>query len=286
MKKKRLRGTKLYVPKICVGTFQFTTGWKKSFEKKTLKNCLKICEKNDSRFIDTADSYQNGNVENEIGKYLKYKKRKKWIIATKFGQLNGYEFDKIEKNLNSSLRRLRTHYIDIYYFHSGTRKQFLNKKLWNYLNHKVKIGKIKYLGYSLSFKELMKFKKKDFRLFKKFNIKILQVVYNPLFSIAKKKIFQSALKHNISVIVRGSLAKGLLSSRHLNLNNFDLKRFKQKKIKLSNNKFYSLTNYMQNTKKNPIKLTFNNILKNKAVDSLVVGINNEKQLKENLSFFK
>ena len=120
----------------------------------------------------------------------------------------------------------------------------------------------------------------------KFNIKILQVVYNPLFSIAKKKIFQSALKHNISVIVRGSLAKGLLSSRHLNLNNFDLKRFKQKKIKLSNNKFYSLTNYMQNTKKNPIKLTFNNILKNKAVDSLVVGINNEKQLKENLSFFK
>ena len=261
MKKKRLRGTKLYVPKICVGTFQFTTGWKKSFEKKTLKNCIKICEKNDSRFIDTADSYQNGNVENEIGKYLKYKKRKKWIIATKFGQLNGYEFDKIEKNLNSSLRRLRTHYIDIYYFHSGTRKQFLNK-------------------------ELMKFKKKDFRLFKKFNIKILQVVYNPLFSIAKKKIFQSALKHNISVIVRGSLAKGLLSSRHLNLNNFDLKRFKQKKIKLSNNKFYSLTNYMQNTKKNPIKLTFNNILKNKAVDSLVVGINNEKQLKENLSFFK
>ena len=40
------------------------------------------------------------------------------------------------------------------------------------------------------------------------------------------------------------------------------------------------------TKKNPIKLTFNNILKNKAVDSLVVGINNEKQLMENLSFFK
>lgn len=272
-------------PILCLGTFQFSSKWNNSFKKKELIRCLEICNKNKNRFVDTADQYEDGNIEKVIGNFLENKKREDWIIATKFGQLNGFGFNKISENLENSLKRLKSNYIDIYYFHSGTRKQFLNPKLWMFLNSKVKDGIIKYLGYSISYKELQNFNKLDFKYFQRFNIKVLQVVYNPLFPLAEHKIFNLAKKYKIKIVVRGTLAKGILASRNFDFLNTSKKKIKFKKINLSQKKIQKATKYL-NKNESPIKLTFKKILRKRIITSMIVGVNNEQQFNQNLKYVK
>ena len=69
-------------------------------------------------------------------------------------------------------------------------------------------GKIKYLGYSLSFDELNKFKNSDFKYLKELNIKVVQLVYNPLFTIGQKILLKNSIKNDIGIVTRGTLAKG------------------------------------------------------------------------------
>tara|TARA_Y100000816_G_C26058644_1_gene555731 strand:+ start:116 stop:985 length:870 start_codon:yes stop_codon:yes gene_type:complete len=284
MKKVNLRGTKLKVPKLCVGTFQVSDQWSKKFEKKKFFKILSICKKNKFQFIDTADSYQKGLIEKNIGKFIKINQREKWTIATKFGQLNGYGFDKIEFNLESSLRRLNTEYIDLYYFHSGTKKQFLNLKLWDYLNKQVIKGKIKYLGYSLSFDELKKFKNSDFKYLKEFNIKVVQLVYNPIFTIGQKILLKNSKKNNIGIVTRGTLAKGILTKKKLDFSQSNKKTLTFKKIDINENDYNLKTKYMQLSNLHPIHSTFKEILKKKSINSIICGVSEPKQLIKNIKY--
>ena len=72
--------------------------------------------------IDTAPVYGHGHAEELVGLALKGK-REKSVIATKCGLLldDGYRRSldprDIQRELEDSLRRLRTDYVDIYFFH-------------------------------------------------------------------------------------------------------------------------------------------------------------------------
>ena len=73
-------------------------------------------------FFDTAPNYGNGTSETRLGKVLKNVDRSKIVINTKFGRLdNGIvDFDSkhIVKSIESSLRRLKTDYVDSVIIHS------------------------------------------------------------------------------------------------------------------------------------------------------------------------
>jgi aryl-alcohol dehydrogenase-like predicted oxidoreductase len=73
-------------------------------------------------FIDTADTYGDGASEEILGRALA-KRRREVVLATKTGgrpdrepsgRLSG---QRIHARVDSSLRRLRTDYIDLFYFH-------------------------------------------------------------------------------------------------------------------------------------------------------------------------
>ena len=74
-------------------------------------------------FIDTADGYSKGESERIVGKSIR-RDRDSWVLATKVSNPmgngpndRGLSRKHMLKALDGSLMRLKTEYIDVYYFH-------------------------------------------------------------------------------------------------------------------------------------------------------------------------
>jgi aryl-alcohol dehydrogenase-like predicted oxidoreductase len=99
-------------------------------------------------YWDTADSYGGGNNEKAIGKYFaKFPEdREKVFLVTKTATSNT---EKLTENLNASLRRMNTSYVDLYFIHyvSNVGKELTDAvKVWA---EKAKAeGKIRLFGFS------------------------------------------------------------------------------------------------------------------------------------------
>jgi len=109
-------------------------------------------------FFDTAANYGAGHSEVVLGRALKGK-RDKVVIATKFGHIVNEEkktvygdSDQIIKNVRTdvenSLRRLQTDFIDIYQLHDGGYDPKLALELQVVLEELVSAGKIHWYGWS------------------------------------------------------------------------------------------------------------------------------------------
>ena len=107
-------------------------------------------------FFDTADVYGPFKNEELVGRAIKGK-REKLIIATKFGIVRDPENPKargvngtpdyIRKSCESSLRRLETDYIDLYYQHRVDPNTPIEETVGG-LAELVKEGKIRHIGLS------------------------------------------------------------------------------------------------------------------------------------------
>jgi aryl-alcohol dehydrogenase-like predicted oxidoreductase len=109
-------------------------------------------------FFDTAANYGAGHSEVVLGHALKGN-RDKVVIATKFGHIVNEEKktvygdpDQIIKNVRTdvenSLRRLQTDFIDIYQLHDGGYDPKLALELQSVLEELVSAGKIRWYGWS------------------------------------------------------------------------------------------------------------------------------------------
>jgi aryl-alcohol dehydrogenase-like predicted oxidoreductase len=102
-------------------------------------------------FFDTSDSY--GTSEDILGEVLG-ERRKKIILATKFGskpnasgEKSGASRSYILSEVEESLRRLRTDYIDLYQLHYPDPKTPIDETL-RALDELAKSGKVRYIGCS------------------------------------------------------------------------------------------------------------------------------------------
>lgn len=107
------------------------------------------------RYIDTSESYEGGNSELTIGEVLERTKMRKDIyLVTKNSKskIGGPKaFEAYEKQLNASLERLRTDYVDCYYLHGvdGREIPLLSDPDVKAAFEKLKkSGKIKFCGLS------------------------------------------------------------------------------------------------------------------------------------------
>jgi predicted aldo/keto reductase-like oxidoreductase len=109
------------------------------------------------RYIDTSESYENGQSEKTVGEVLeRTKMRKDVYLVTKNSKRKviGDTATKIyESQLDASLARLRTDYTDCYYLHGVTGKELAAGLLSDpgvkaAFEHLKKIGKIRFCGLS------------------------------------------------------------------------------------------------------------------------------------------
>jgi aryl-alcohol dehydrogenase-like predicted oxidoreductase len=150
MKYRQLGRSGLKVSELCLGTMLFG-----SFaDETTSRNIIARAASQGVNFIDTAEGYVNGRSEEIIGQALA-EKRDDWVLATKVGPRRE-ETDTIRQGLSRkgifqqverSLKRLRTDYIDIYYLHREDPATPIAESL-NALADLVRQGKIRYYGVS------------------------------------------------------------------------------------------------------------------------------------------
>lgn len=109
-------------------------------------------------FFDTAANYGAGYSEVVLGQALKGK-RDKVVIATKFGHIVNEEkkivygdpdqiIQNVRTDVENSLRRLQTEYVDIYQLHEGGYDPKLALDLQVVLEELVSAGKIRWYGWS------------------------------------------------------------------------------------------------------------------------------------------
>ena len=138
--------------KIVLGTEVFSGSWGTKFRSSQIKKILIDGYENGIRELDTAPIYgkKNHEVEKRLGEILK-KEKLKYKISTKFS-INRNLLKKkssllkdVNNQLEKSLICLKRNYIDNYFFHSGTDKEFFNDEVWELLLKKKEQGLIKNL---------------------------------------------------------------------------------------------------------------------------------------------
>ncbi|GAA0286257.1 aryl-alcohol dehydrogenase-like predicted oxidoreductase [Gracilibacillus halotolerans] len=218
MKYRKLGITNLDVSVVGIGTWQFGGEWGHDFTQPEVDAILNQAKAEGINLIDTAECYGDHLSEQFIGSYLTRHNRGDWIIATKFGHHFHSKFertrhwnpDEVLKQLDQSLRALKTEYIDVYQAHSCTDEEFNNDDLWTMLDKQKQAGKIRHLAISLAGNQDSYQTEKASEV----GAEAIQVVYNRLDRAPEESIFPSAIQQNLGVLARVPLASGYLSGKY------------------------------------------------------------------------
>ncbi len=149
------RGTGLRVSTIALGGAMFGTAWGYGAERDVVTNMLHLYAEADGNFIDTADSYEQGESETIVGAFLQGR-RDHFVLASKFtvgaeargGPLTtGNSRLAMIRSVEASLRRLDTGWIDLYWVHMPA-SVTATDELVRGLDDLVRAGKIRYYGFS------------------------------------------------------------------------------------------------------------------------------------------
>lgn len=218
MKYRRLGNTALKVSVIGVGTWQFGGEWGKQFSQPEVDQILGRAKELGINLIDSAECYGDHLSESLVGKAIR-QDRDDWVVATKFGHRfighlereDLWSPEEVRKQLEDSLRALRTGRIDLYQFHSGGDDAFDNDALWTMLSKQVDAGKIRHLGISISSRgdNLNQVIKAT-----KVGASTIQVVYNRLDRQPEERVFPSCIEQDLGVLARIPLASGFLSGKY------------------------------------------------------------------------
>jgi aryl-alcohol dehydrogenase-like predicted oxidoreductase len=205
---------KIAASRICLGTWAIGGWmWGGSDEQESIKTIHTALD-GGINIIDTAPVYGFGKSEEIVGKALQqYGKRDQIILATKAG-LEWHDGklsrnsspERIMKEIEDSLKRLKTDYIDIYQIHWPDPKTPFEKTAKTLLSL-LEQGKIRAIGVSnYSIEEMKTFLKTA-------PINTLQ----PPFNLFERQIENTTLPftENLGIVTLayGSLCRGLLSGK-------------------------------------------------------------------------
>ena len=221
MKYRRLGKSGLEVSVIGIGTYQFGGEWGKDFTQREVDAILGAAADCGINIIDTAECYGDHLAEQLVGGYLRHD-RSRWIVATKFGhRFHGFQDrsrlwrpEDVRRQIEESLRALRTDYIDVLQYHSPSNEELLTSGLKDLLELEVQAGKIRHIGISL--KSNLCRSSDTFQVQKapELNVQVMQILYNRLERTAEEGIFPVCQEMDLGVITRVPLASGLLSGKY------------------------------------------------------------------------
>ncbi|MEA3015047.1 MAG: hypothetical protein QOD42_3592 [Sphingomonadales bacterium] len=149
MKYRKLGASDLEVSEISLGSW-LTYGV--GVESDSARACLDRAFELGINFIDTANIYGHGAAESFLGEALADRVRDSYILATKLffpmtERDRGLSAGQIEKQLDASLRRLNTDYVDLYQCHRYDEETPLEETM-QALTRAVESGKARHIGFS------------------------------------------------------------------------------------------------------------------------------------------
>ncbi len=219
MKYTKISGTDLDVSVLSLGTWVFGgEGWKGTKDSDSM-DAISAALDYGVNLIDTAPIYGFGRAEVVVGKAIKGR-RDKVVIATKCGLVwdvprsNRIKYNlspiSIEKELNDSLERLGTDYIDIYQCHWPDPDVVIEDTLEAMLKFQRQ-GKIKYIGVCNFDTGLLK------KAYDIVDIVTTQNRYSLLSREVEKDILPFIRSTGIGMLAYGGLGGGILSGKYTDL---------------------------------------------------------------------
>ena len=212
MKYRDLGDSGISVSEICLGSW-LTYGV--GVEADSARACLDRAFDEGINFIDTANIYGKGAAETFLGDALKGRPRDSYVMATKLffpmtDSDKGLSAKQIEKQIDASLLRLKTDYVDLYQCHRYDDETPIAETM-EALSAVVRSGKARAIGFSewspqniadaLAVPGTVKFVSS-------------QPQYSLLWRRPEAKVIPLCAANGISQIVWSPLAQGVLSGKY------------------------------------------------------------------------
>lgn len=297
MKYKNLGDTGILVSELCFGamTFGGTGMWTPvgKTQQEEADKLVGMALDGGINFFDTANIYSTGISEQMLGKALG-SKRKDVILATKVrGRMGegvnqvGLSRVHIMHQVDESLKRLGTDYIDLYLIHGFDMLTPLEETL-RALDDLVTSGKVRYIGCSnLAAWQLMKsLWISDKNGFNKF--KTLQAHYSIASRDLEREIIPLLKDQNLGLMVWSPLSGGFISGKYRR-NQVPESESRRKEFDfppINKEKAYDIVEVMDEISKahnaSVAQIALAWLLHQKAVTTIIIGVKNEDQLKNNL----
>jgi 1-deoxyxylulose-5-phosphate synthase len=283
MKMINFANTKEKVSEFCLGTMMFG----QRCDEKESERIVNASLDAGVNFIDTAARYADGICEEILGRILAGK-RKNIFLATKTRLDTGLT---IAENLNRSLKRLNTDYIDLFIIHWPMIGMDV-VHIMNELNELVKSGKIKYLGCSNYPAWLLAHSNMIADQYGWAKIISNQIPYNIIERSVEIEILPQAVAEDIAITVYRSLSVGLLSGRYKPGETIPKETRVGDKAILGEwlekykNGMKFLFDLARDKKVTPVQVAISWVRYSKAVACPIVGISRLDQLDESLKAFE
>jgi aryl-alcohol dehydrogenase-like predicted oxidoreductase len=211
MRYRRLGSSDLEISEISLGSWLTYGG---GVAREQAEACVAKAFEVGINFIDTANVYSRGAAESLLGEMLIGRPRDSYVLGTKaYFPMNGdhgLSREQIFKQLDLSLLRLRTDYVDLYQCHRYDFETPLEETM-SALTEVVRQGKVRYLGFSewppdriqaaLDLPDVEKFVSS-------------QPQYSILWREPEREVFPLCAANGISQIVWSPLAQGTLTGKY------------------------------------------------------------------------
>jgi 1-deoxyxylulose-5-phosphate synthase len=212
MNYRKLGWSELQVSEISLGSWLTYSG---GVAREQAEACVNAAFEVGINFIDTANVYGRGAAESLLGEVLSGRERSSYVLATKvFFPMSdtdrGLSAAQIHKQIDASLQRLRTDYVDLYQCHRYDDQTPLEETM-TALTEVVRSGKARHIGFSewpvdkvqasLSLPGVEKWVSS-------------QPQYSMLWRVPEAELFPLCERENVSQIVWSPLAQGVLTGKY------------------------------------------------------------------------
>jgi aryl-alcohol dehydrogenase-like predicted oxidoreductase len=213
MRFRKLGSSGIEVSEISLGSWLTYSG---GVEREQARACVQAAFDAGINFIDTANVYGRGASETLLGEALSGHERSSYVLATKVyfpmsDTDRGLSAAQIHKQIDASLKRLRTDYVDLYQCHRYDEQTPLAETM-GALTEVVRAGKARYIGFSewpvesideaLALPDVERFVSS-------------QPQYSMLWRAPEAEVIPLCTREDISQIVWSPLGQGVLTGKYL-----------------------------------------------------------------------
>jgi aryl-alcohol dehydrogenase-like predicted oxidoreductase len=210
---RKLGASDIEVSEISLGSWLTYSG---GVERERAKSCVDAAFDAGINFFDTANVYGRGAAETLLGEVLSGRERSSYVLATKvFFPMSdtdrGLSAAQIHKQIDASLTRLQTDYVDLYQCHRYDSHTPLEETM-TALTEVVHSGKARHIGFSEWSAEMIE---RSLELPHAARWISSQPQYSMLWRAPEAEVIPLCEQEGISQIVWSPLAQGVLTGKYL-----------------------------------------------------------------------
>ncbi len=211
MKRRQLGYSEIEVSEIALGSWLTYSG---GIEREQTEACTRAAFEAGINFFDTANAYGDGAAEAAWGEILSDYPREEYVLATKVffptSAGGGLSAAQIRTQIDLSLKRLQTDYVDLYQCHRFDPGVPIEETM-EALGEVVAAGKARYLGFSEWTPEQIE---ATLEVPGPARFVSSQPQYSMLWRGPERELFGLCAEHGIGQIVWSPLAQGVLTGKY------------------------------------------------------------------------